>query len=333
MNRLIILVGVAGCGKTSYANDLKNKYNNVKIFSSDYYRKRIYGSLVEGNKHSHAEVFKRLHDAILNYSIHLEELNNIDNTVIIDATNLSRKRRKSIYNRYKKYYDEVLTIILLKPLDYLIKVQDFRPIDEQVPVDIVKRQYKSLEVPLIEYDTDIIKVETDKDYIYELTTNLLKETKHYSPYHVETINQHIYNAVRLAESESNNLLVDIAKWHDTGKFIANNIVPANTENYAKQEFIRTNGLMKQYIKHANVSACYYLSYVGNQINLNKDYQYILEVIYLHNMDRIKQIERSEVILPGIKNLLKQFLYIDRNASDTSKLDKYLNDMKINQINK
>ena len=91
MIRLVLMIGIAGSGKSTIAKTLKETYNRVDgqqsvIVSSDAIRAEILGSENDqtANDNVFAEVRKRIN-------------NNLSKrTVIVDATNINIKSRRSI---------------------------------------------------------------------------------------------------------------------------------------------------------------------------------------------------------------------------------------------
>ena len=88
MSKLIILMGPAGCGKSTYINKMKSK--NDVVVSSDSIRETYFGDI---NDQTHnKEVFQIFHNKI-------NKALNEGKTVYADATNISFASRKA----YKKY--------------------------------------------------------------------------------------------------------------------------------------------------------------------------------------------------------------------------------------
>lgn len=94
MLRVIILVGLPGCGKSTYAEKLKNKMQNSVLLSSDSMRAEF--GKDESDQTVNQIVFKTLKERLEN-----NLKNNKD--VIIDATNISKKDRKDYIDISNKY--------------------------------------------------------------------------------------------------------------------------------------------------------------------------------------------------------------------------------------
>ena len=88
---LMMLVGIAGSGKSTYAKSLSKYYT---IHSSDDLREEMFGDVNENSRESNAKLFDELHRSIK------EDLKS-GKDVIYDATNLNRKRRLGFLQELK----------------------------------------------------------------------------------------------------------------------------------------------------------------------------------------------------------------------------------------
>jgi len=95
-----MLVGIPGCGKTSFAEELKNE--TTVHLSSDAIRKELWGD--ENCQDDHNRVFNLMHERTL-YALR----NGYD--VIYDATNITRKSRRSILEKLPAYVDKKCVIV------------------------------------------------------------------------------------------------------------------------------------------------------------------------------------------------------------------------------
>lgn len=132
----IMLVGVAGSGKSQMANNYHEKYKNSIILSSDSIRKELYGDEeIQGNP---KEVFKIM-DA------RTEKYLKLGLTVIYDATNIDANRRKDLLKRFENIVGSAICIYLNTSLELCIKRQNLRK--RKVPELIIRRQYSRLQPP------------------------------------------------------------------------------------------------------------------------------------------------------------------------------------------
>lgn len=302
-NKLYILIGVPGVGKSTIANKLKNK--NTIHLSSDNIREEYIENIEDYQKHN-AKVFEIMNNKTF-------ELLKEGKNVIYDATNLSRKKRKNLYNQAKKHDTEVIAYCILKPLKTVLKQNNQRTDWKRVPENIIKEKYLSFNPPRINLDCDKILIDGHyQDFLYEIQETI--DMPHYSPFHTETIREHIDMTI---ENAKTNQLKEIAMFHDLGKSIC------RTDNRSKTEeaklYREQNKIYHSFYNHANVSSMYYLAYINDQVKykgrINQYYLENLEVIYQHMNFTItdKLIENNKLTTKEI-NLLNKFYEIDKKSA-------------------
>src|SRR5690554_1904740 len=102
MKTAIVLVGVPGSGKSTYAKKL-----NLMHFSSDMIRLELFGTLRKHHTQKDDEkVFNLLHERVFSY----------DDSLIFDATNITRALRTTLYNKFKSLGYQVELHFVLEPL-------------------------------------------------------------------------------------------------------------------------------------------------------------------------------------------------------------------------
>lgn len=310
MNKVLyILVGAQGSGKTSWAKSKdKDKYIHLQ---SDTIRKSIFRTLEQQDKKSHVNVFnemnKRLKDNLMNGSL----------DIIYDATNMSRKRRKHLYQMAKKYNYTVHIKLFLAPYQELCSRQYDRG-EKAVDKEVIKRTYKSFSPPRIGVDCDVYSVEkfnTDILKFIDETFQGIHCTQN-SPYHIETIFDHIQlamiNAYKYKDcNDSMRLdLINIAKYHDLGKSICRE---NNNKNTSAVKWFKSinDGKFDIFYNHENVSSIYYIFFEKSGSIFDNDP--ILEVIYqhmkYHNNINEKQIKANKLTEYELE-LLDNFCKID-----------------------
>ena len=127
---LIVMVGLPGSGKSSVARRLANANKDIVIVSSDAIREEFYGDV---NDQSHNdEVFrivnKRLKEGLI-----------AEKKVILDATNISKKKRKALLRDLK--YPKSMAIVMAVP-EYICKKRDEER-DRHVGPDVINRMIKN----------------------------------------------------------------------------------------------------------------------------------------------------------------------------------------------
>lgn len=283
MTKFIMLVGISGCGKSTYSNGMKNDKNI--ILSSDAIRKELYGS--EDIQDNPDKVF-----AIMKERTFEALSNNV--SVIYDATNLNRKKRIAILNEIKKRLPKVFCechIILDSP-ESCIKNQELR--DRKVAEEVIYRQLKSFQVPyFILEDWDNIRViQHGIHEIYKYVRDLDK-IEQTSVYHKEDAYTHSIECERITNELSNSEdLKKIALYHDIGKAYT------QTKNETGYHFYN----------HENVSAYLYLlcSYEENAL-------YLAFLIEMHDK-AYKKGKTWNKFPKEVQKLLTEFNKYDTMAS-------------------
>lgn len=142
---LEILIALPGAGKSTYAKNILKADSSVIIVSSDAIRKELYGS-EEDQSHNQEvfnEVFKRTRAALAN-----------DLHVIVDATNLSRKRRIAFLKRFNNC--EKRATVFAIPFEICCERNNSR--ERIVPQYVMNRMYRSFEPPHCEEGFDRIDI-------------------------------------------------------------------------------------------------------------------------------------------------------------------------------
>lgn len=299
--KLIILSGVAGTGKSTY---IEQYLANTTVISSDTIKNELG---LEGPNNS--IVFNELYKRINN---HMSQ--NVE-TIVTDATFLTRKSRLKLLNctnpHQKGYTVEIIQ--LHKPFDTIKHQNAARPIDQIVPEETLRQMYLAMQPARVGLDCDeytFISHPIDK-YEKEMTQGLYEP--HRSLYHTETIKQHIDWTVQLATDlyGEDSLLVEVAKWHDSGKPFAR--TPKQNPPHIQAYLDAVLGGNDSYLGHENVSAMYY------QITSEHPNPDVIDVILNHmvahstdDLENNKAIKRQK-LSSNIIEYLKDFKDIDSLA--------------------
>ena len=213
MNRpkLILLVGIPGSGKTTYAKSYIEQNTNTIHLSSDAIRKELYGD--ESTQGNPAEVFSLMQTRAV-------EALNEGNNVIYDATNITRKDRSSIINICPKFA-KIEAHIIWAPIETCIERDASR--DRTVGKAVIDRMLKKFQAPYYDEGIGEIKVILPNDFDtskYRLQCMNDMIIPHDNPHHTLDIYTHCLEANKYLVFYVHNNDDDIDKasfFHDIGK--------------------------------------------------------------------------------------------------------------------
>ena len=209
MSKLIMLVGVAGSGKSTYANKY---YSDMEIFSSDKIREELYGDAsIQDNP---MKVFNILHHRIAT------ALKN-GKDVVYDATNLSMKKRMGFLKQYGYFADEKHCIVLITPLKECCRRQQTR--ERRVPYEVIKKQICRFQCPDYYEGWDTIEIIQDSTCTTILEDFLERnDFDQENSHHSLTAKEHMLAAAEFYKSDYKDdvytVLLFALKYHDIGKF-------------------------------------------------------------------------------------------------------------------
>ena len=167
---LVIMVGIAGSGKTTIAKDIKRKYDGTLIASDDIRSNLRLGQSSE----AHRKVFDEVHrqvDVCMSLDTPL---------IIVDATNLKSFFRQAYLDLADKYhYKKIAYVVEVDPKTCIKNVQNR---DRSVPKDVILRQAAHYDKPKVEEGWDEINVitgfkETVKNTVKQKVASFLKKIK------------------------------------------------------------------------------------------------------------------------------------------------------------
>lgn len=138
MPTLIVLIGLPGCGKSTYA--AKKKEAGLIVISPDEIREELTGDMSDQSRNR--EVFSLAHKRTKEALRH-------GGSVVFDATNLTRRARNDLLScipdRHNTYVEYVLFRI---PLEECLKRNRQRT--RHVPEDVIRRMNNSFTFPVKE---------------------------------------------------------------------------------------------------------------------------------------------------------------------------------------
>ena len=206
---LILLVGIPGSGKTTYAGKyIKENYNTIHL-SSDLIRKELWGS--EATQGDNNEVFS------LMQSRAIDALNN-GQSVVYDATNITRKDRSYIIALCPKFV-KIECHIIWAPIDTCIERDTAR--DRTVGKEVIDRMLKRFQP--VYYDEGIDDIKIIRPYLFDPSEYGLKmmegmKIPHDNPHHTLSIHDHCVKAFSYMEDNKCDYDMSLAAIiHDCGK--------------------------------------------------------------------------------------------------------------------
>jgi predicted kinase len=312
-----MLCGMPSSGKSSWAIENASVLN-AEILSSDSLRETLFGDVSRQDKNT--EIFQYMYNQA-------KVLLNSGKNVIIDATNISRKKRVHFNNEFFKYNRN---IIYFNTSHSACIMRDLHR-NRTVGKDIILKMFKNLQIPTYSEGWDNIEIKYDKymtpfttkdnfekwllnDWSYEEMFNFPRGLCQFSdfsnifelpqdnPHHTFSVSRHIYHVYKYVYDNYNKDKITHAKdflkmlwvavFHDVGK--------GHTKT-----FTNINGEPKRtasYYGHENVSgqiACSILNVLGY------DDDFILEVVELVQLHmRLTQAE-TEKSVNKLKNSVSQ----------------------------
>ena len=207
MTKLIYLIGLPASGKSYYAKQLSEQYN-AKIYSSDNLREELFGDVNECNRNE--ELFKELYRRVKN------SLSNGE-SVILDSTNLSYKKRKAILEEMKKYNCENICYLIATPYERCLEQNLHR--ERKVPEHIIKKMYMNINIPMFVEGFDEINIiyNMDKEFNSIELFNELDEINQENIHHTLTIGKHCKKCAEILTKHCDCNLKFAGLFHDIGK--------------------------------------------------------------------------------------------------------------------
>lgn len=236
--KLVVLVGLSGSGKSTFAQELAKEENTV-IVSSDAIREEVFNNYEDQERN--AEVFQIYHKRIR------KALENKQN-VIADATNLTIKSRRTILMNVKGLDVEKICYIIAKPFELCVADNENR--QHSVPVGVIKKQMRMFQIPYYEEGFSEIHIVFHDDWKKHRHTNtfMLSDMKDFdqkTPHHTMTLDYHCMNTYQLfckthlttsfLSQEYFDPYVMGAKLHDIGKLYCQSFDEDGVAHYYEHE--------------------------------------------------------------------------------------------------
>ena len=208
--RLIVLVGVPGSGKSTYAMNKYNNEPNIVWLSSDAFREKLYGDV--NCQDNPGKVFAAMQEEAV---AALEK--GFD--VIYDATNVTRKARAGILNVVPKYVQKCC-VVIWAPIDICIERDKVR--NRTVGKEVIDKMLKRFEAPFYDEGFDSILVHISdvhynrKQYYEDAVSAMM--IHHDNPHHSADVIEHCHLCGDALLGEmTTETVVKAGYLHDIGK--------------------------------------------------------------------------------------------------------------------
>lgn len=156
MNKLIIMSGIPGSGKTTYALGVKSALENVAVISSDDVRRDVTGRVDDG---AHETLVWQAFEA------KVKEAASKHAIVVADSTALTNELRMKWRNAFRAFFDKIELVYMDIPFSVCWERNLTR--SRFVPLNPMAGMFKLLEAPSEEvnnsFDSIIVIKEEDKD--------------------------------------------------------------------------------------------------------------------------------------------------------------------------
>jgi predicted kinase len=233
---LILLCGIPGSGKSTYAAKYVQDHTNTIHLSSDKIREELWGN--EATQGDNNEVFN------LMQSRAIEALNN-GHSVVYDATNVTRKDRAGIISVCPKFV-KIECHIIWAPIETCIERDATR--ERTVGKAVIDKILKRFQAPY--YDEGIVEIKVIRPngfdsglYLWDVCDAM--RIPHDNPHHTLNIYEHCCKAYDYAlgyGKDDAGIVALAAMIHDSGKpyskvFVDSKGNPCETAHYFQHQCI------------------------------------------------------------------------------------------------
>lgn len=212
---LIMLVGIPACGKSTLTK--KYREQGYYILSSDEIRLQIakeqcwepYDQSILGQLNGMVfEYIRKTASALLKDG----------KNVVLDATNLGRKKRKNLLSHLNRTHCKKICVFFIIHKDICIARNKNREGYARVPDDSMETMLRNFEAPYYwEGWDEIIPIINDTPYQFPM-----EETKSFNqdnPHHTKTLFEHMDSAYQYGvENNYPDYILKVLKYHDIGKY-------------------------------------------------------------------------------------------------------------------
>ena len=299
MNKLLILIGLQGSGKSTWADEYK-KYD-VKVVSSDKIREEHNWQI--DNASVFNEFYKRIDEHLAN-----------GYDVIADATNITIKSRRPFFERIKTKCCKI-GIVFNTPIEICKRRVERRNQEESqkiVPLEVLEKYMASFQIPFKEEGFDELWLTNPGVFNQDKYIEIVNEMNTFdqkNSHHNYTLGQHSQIVENLIQRSTLNFPVGCGILHDIGKLLTQTF-GADGEAH--------------YYNHANVGTYFVASHPELCV---RDIFNVLFIINYHMMPfdwKTEKAIKKWTAIFGEKNieLLKTFNNYDEFASKIRFLENF-----------
>lgn len=184
MPTFIMMCGLVASGKSTKAQELAREYN-ATVFSSDALREEMFNDVndQEHNQEMFVELHRRIKECLRN-----------GKSTIMDATNISYKKRMDFLRQLKDIPCEKICVLMATPYEECLKRNSER--ERKVPEYAIKRMYMNFNIPYWYEGWDDIQVVGPQCNYYnvEEVVNSLVDYKQGNSHHTLTLGDHLWKA-------------------------------------------------------------------------------------------------------------------------------------------
>lgn len=260
---LIMFVGIPASGKSTKAKEYMQK--GYQLISSDAIRAELteYADLQSLSEKEYTAINKRVFEIIRKETAASLKAGK---SVVVDATNLNRKRRMNFLNNFKNYTCKC--VLFITPVHICMERNRKRVGNAKVPESAMEKMLCNFECPYLwEGWEEIIPVISEENYkfVFEDIAGFEQD----NPHHDLTLDKHLNEAEKYCKDHNySEMLQKVARYHDIGKVY--------TKRFQNRKGEPTE--VAHYYDHENYSAYLYLTEMccGKQLTKEELYQILYE---------------------------------------------------------